>query len=754
MKGGLRAALSRARARRGRTLLAGLGIAAAAAMVGTGVTLSYGLHTGFQRAAERADLPDVVARFQPATRRAVAGRVDGLANVEARSYRFELRGVGLRSTGGSSRKGSLQLVPSRGRRGYAIVDGRDLSGRPGEVVIERGVAREWHLKVGDSIGVGRIGELRIAGIAVGPDDVAFPLTATPRIYLSQDLVNREFLRRGKSVNLVMLWARDRDRLNSLLVQARTQSFGLENLRFVTRDGVRALIDQAAGVVIALLIGFSLIALVAAGVMLGASARTDVQRRLTGIGVMRAVGVTRTGVAGRFALDALLIALPAAAVGLAVGTLVAASPSASLLEILNELPPGATLLGPLLACLVVIVALVVLATVAPAWRASGRLPAQLLRGPELRHAKRPGRTPSGPFGLGLRLAHARRGRTVATAVVVAAATAVVLLMLALASFLDGLQNDPATVGKRYSLTAALPASSTRDVAALPGVFAAAPRYEEDALDSFDLGQRMKVVAFPGDHTTFESPPLAEGRRLHSSSEAEVGLGLAQALGLSPGSPLVVQLASGGEARFRVVGVVRTIEQDGRVAYVRPQRLLAAEPRATPKIAIRLDQGAKASSLTAALTRLGAQPQAVGAATTDNSAFLAVLAGVLRVVALVNGLICLYVLAQALALTAIERRSTIAVLRSSGAGRQTVTLVLLGTAVVVIAIAAPVGVLVQRLVLGPAVAKLAAGYASLPLGAGTLSVVGVIAGLMIVAALAAVWVARSVEHEPIAAGLRDQ
>ncbi len=749
----LRAALQRLTARRGRTLLAGLGIAAAATMVGTAVTLSYGLQTGFDRAADRSDLADVVARFQPATRRAVEDRVGGLANVESRSYRFELRDVGLRTAGGSSRKGALQLVPSRGRRGYALVDGRDLSGRPGEVVIERGVARAWKLGLGDSVDVRPIGELKIVGIAVGPDDVAFPLTSTPRIYLSQDLANPEFLRRGKSVNLVMLWARDRDRLDSLLVQARNQSFGLENLRFVTRDGVRALIDQAAGIVIALLIAFSLIALIAAGVMLGASARTDVQRRLAGIGVMRAVGVSRGGVAGRFALDALLVALPATAIGLAAGALLASGPSGRLLEILNELAPGAALVGPLLACFAAIVALVVMATTVPAWRASGRMPAQLLRGPELRHASGGGRTPSGPFGLGVRLALARRGRTVATAAVVAAATAVVLLMLALATFLEGLQNDPGTVGKRYSLTAALPASATPEVAALPGVRAAAPRYEEDALDSFDLGQRMKVVAFPGDHTTFESPPLAQGRRVRSSSEAEVGLGLAQALGLRPGSLLQVQLASGGEARFRVVGVVRTVEQDGRVAYVRPKRLLDADPRAHPKIAIRLEDGVKASSLTPALLELGARPQPVGAATTDSRAFLAVLAGVLRLVALVNGLICLYVLAQALALTAIERRSTIAVLRAAGAGRRTVALVLLGTAAVVIAVAAPVGALVQRLAFGPGVAKLAAGYASLPLGAGAVSVAGVAAGLALVATLAAAWVARRVEREPIAAGLRD-
>jgi ABC-type antimicrobial peptide transport system permease subunit len=752
MSGALREAAARLRARRGRTLVAAAGIAAAAAMVGTAVTLSYGLQTGFDRATERADLPDVVARFQPQTESNVDRRVRGLANVEARSYRFELTKVGLSSAGGSSRKGVLQLVP-RGRRGYAVVEGRDLSGRPGELVVERGVAREWGVSVGDPIEVRRIGRLRVVGIAVGPDDVAFPLTSTPRVYVARELAPREFLERGRSVNLVALWAHDPSRLDTLLVQARSASFGLENLRFVTRGGVRALIDQAAGIVIALLIAFSLVALAAAGVMLAASARTEVQRGLSGIGVMRAVGVSRGGVAGRYALDAVLVAGPAAAVGLMAGSLAAAGPSGRLLEILNELAPGKALALPLAACLVAIVTLVVTATATPAWTAAGRAPARLLRGGELGRAPRRARTPGGPFGLGLRLALARRTRTLAAAAVVASSAAVVLLMLALASFLGGLRDDPGTVGKRFSLTAALPASRTEQVRALPGVRAAAPRYELDALSSFDLGQRLKLVAFPGDHTTFEAPPLAEGRRLAADDEAEVGLGLAEATGARPGTTLAVQLADGGEARFRVVGVVRTIEQDGRVAYVRPRRVLAAVPGAEPKIAIRLDKGVAPAGLAGGLRRLGAAPERVGGATPGNGAFLGVLAGVLQVVAGVNGLICLYVLVQALALTAVERRGTIAVLRAAGAPLRTVALVLLGAASVVVALAAPAAVAVERLALGPAVAQLAAGYASLPLGAAPGQVLAVVAGLVLVAMGAALWVARRTEREPIVTALRE-
>ncbi|CAA9518204.1 MAG: hypothetical protein AVDCRST_MAG69-2899, partial [uncultured Solirubrobacteraceae bacterium] len=60
----LRAALAGIHARRGRSALAALGVAAAAVVVGAAVTLGYGLSTGFERAAAEADLPSVLARFE------------------------------------------------------------------------------------------------------------------------------------------------------------------------------------------------------------------------------------------------------------------------------------------------------------------------------------------------------------------------------------------------------------------------------------------------------------------------------------------------------------------------------------------------------------------------------------------------------------------------------------------------------------------------------------------------------------------
>lgn len=746
-------ALARLKARRRLTLIAAVGIVAASIMVGTAATIAFGLNTGFERAAERADLPDVIARFDSRSRSEVASRVDRLANVESVTYRREVLGIGFRANGHQTRHTALQIVRGT-RRGYEIAAGHDLTGAPREVVIERGLAQDWGLGVGDKLDLERIGDLRIVGISVSPDDVAFPLNSRPRAYISQRWVKR-YEPDPHEVNMVLIWARDPSRLDSLLVSARTVSFGLNGLTFSTRDGVQALIDESAGLIIALLVAFSLVAVGAAGVMLGATARADVQRRLQSIGIMRAVGVTRPGVVARYGIDATLVALPSATVGLAIGALAARGPSGRLIEILNEDPPGAALFGPLALCLVALVTFVVAATLWPAWRAAGRTPAQMLRGAEVRTARRRSRTSGGPFGLGLRLAIGRPVRTLATAIVVGAAIAVVLLMLALASFLRDLESDPGTLDKRYELTARTGPSDVPRIEALPGVADASARYESDSVSSFALGQPATVVAFGGDHTQFEAPQLAEGRRIESDGEAEVGVGLADALGLEPGATLALQLQSGREARFEVVGLVRAIDREGRVAYVRPRRLLAADPGIDSTVAVKLDDGADSGTVTRELDDIGIDTRSSsGSSATNSQAFLGVLAKVLIVVAVVNILICLYALVQALTVTAAERRQTIAVLRSSGARRATVTLVMLGAATAVVVLAVPAGILLQRLLLGPLVADMAAGYANLPLGANAAEMSLTALGIGAITVAAAALVARRAESEPIAAALRGE
>ncbi|HEV2815036.1 MAG TPA: ABC transporter permease, partial [Solirubrobacteraceae bacterium] len=334
---------------RGRTLLAAAIVLAASLVCGTALTAAVSLSGGFERAAERADLPDLIVRFRGRPRAEVEERLGALPNVETVQYRTEFNDVLLSGGDGSTDKGAVHFV-GPGRRGYAVVDGRDLRS-PGEVVVEAGVAREWGLAVGDEVEIGRGRDLRVVGIGLSPDNVAFPLARAARVYVSRDSFP------GLRVDVALAWLADSSRADVTLAQARAVSFGLDDLRFVTRDGVRVLIGQAAGIVIALLVAFSLVAVATAGIMLGASARSEVARRLRSIGVQRAVGFSRRAVVRDQAARGALIAAPAAALGVAIGALAMRGAAERLLAALNEIGPGAALVWWLLAAWLGIVALV-------------------------------------------------------------------------------------------------------------------------------------------------------------------------------------------------------------------------------------------------------------------------------------------------------------------------------------------------------------------------------------------------------------
>ena len=734
------------RTRRRRSLLTGLGIALAAAMLVAALVVSDSLGFGFDRAARASDLPDIIVRFDPENPGRVGQRIAALPDLATYTLRQEATNVGLDGGKDSAGNGVVEVV-GPGRRGYAIVAGRNLSSRPDEVVVERGLASAWGIKLGGLLDVEGLGPLHVVGLSQSPDNVSYPL-ATPRVYISRADLGSPL---NQNVNLADIWLRDPRNLNEVLVQARATSYGLHGLRFVTRSGVRVLLDQAAGIVIDLLVALSVIALATASVMLAASARAEVQRRLAAIGVRRAVGASRAHLAGTQAFEALFVAAPAATIGAIGGALATYGPTGRLLVLLNEPAPGTALLPALVAAWLASVAIPVIAAAWPAWRAAGRPPVALLRGAELTRGS--GRLPTpgaGLTALGARLVGARRTRLIATVAALGFSTGFVLLLLALASALSSLETDPQALGKRYQLTADLPPSAIAHVRSIPGVQAVAPRYEEEAVDSYSLGETIDVVAYPGNHTVFEAPPLVSGTRLKGTHEAEVGLGLAQALGLSSGSTLAIELASGAELRLRVAGVVSSLEHDGRVAYVPAAALLAANPSAAQdeQLAVVVRPGTNVAAVSAAI---GSPAAPATGAIGRGVPLVAVLRSILRAVAIVDGLVCLYALIQACALTVQERRRTVSVLRAFGAGGAAVRRLLAGAVIALVAPAAVLGILLERLVLGPALSRLAASYVTLPLGASALEIAAVLAGLLLAGAVAVVWVALQTTRESVIAGM---
>jgi cell division protein FtsX len=742
--------------RRRRAVLSALGITVAAAMLSAALVLADSLGGGFNRAARAADLPDVIVRFDPVSYARVASRIHALPDIAAFSTRLEVTDVGINAGAHHNTQASAEVVGD-GRRGYAIVAGRNVSGRFGEVVIERGVAEAWGVSLGGILHVSGLGPLRVVGFAEAPDDVGYPL-GVPRFYLSRAALEAHFGREvNPQVSVAELWLRNPQYLNRVLVQARVTSFGLRGLRVITRSGVRVLLDQAAGIVIDLLVALSVFALATATVVLGASARAEVQRQLPAIGINRALGAPRGYVVAQQIREAAITAVPAATVGILAGALATIGPSDRLLVLLNEPPAGSALLPPLIGGWALSIVIPLLAVGWPAFRAAGQSPMALLQGAGLRATRREraghlgGAGQAGLATLGARLVSARRGRLAVTVATLGISAGFVLLLLALASALSALETDPGALGKRYQLTATLPAAAVRQVRAILGVEAASPRYELTAADSFALGETLDVIAYPGDHTRFEAPPLTAGRRLAGAREAEVGAGLANALGLSPGSTLAIALPSGRELRLRVAGIVSSLDDDGRVAYVPAAALLGADPGAPEALAIRLSPGTDPTPVNRALRALGAVPAAATGATGRGVPLVKTLRAILEAVAVIDGLVCLYALAQTCTLTVQERRRTIAVLRATGAGSAAIRRLLTGVVLVLVLPAAVLGVLLERILLGPSLSHLAENYATLELNAGSTQIATVLVGLLLTGAAAVLVVTRRTTRETVVEGL---
>lgn len=753
-------AWARARAHRGRQLLALLGVIAAAAMVGASVTIAATLSGGFDRTAQRAGLPDVLATFAPLQRGRVAHVVSQLANVRSASYVLQEPGVHVNS--GNDYEGHAKLFGvGPGRHGYAVVAGHDIDG-PGQAVVEAGFARAWRLHVGEQIGVqfDRGEELRIVGIAVPPDTVAFPLTNGPRVYADYEDARRIDGAAPGVVNGVDLWLADPRLIDVTLAQARSASFGVAGLQLVTRTGLKLLIGQAAGIVIAVVVAFSLIALLVACVMLSAAAAAEVQRRLTSIGLLRAIGVSARTVVAAAAVEATALALPAATLGVLVGWLAVQGSADRLLASLNELPPGSSLALLLVASILGLTLLVVAATCWPSWRATRRPPVEVLRGGDVGHnARRLPLPPAFPL-LGIRLVLARPARAAATIAVVGFAVSVVLAILAIATVLENLNKQPLSVGKRYQLLVDAPPSQLRKVTELPQVAAATPFYSLDVADSFALDEPFTLDAFGAPPPAYETPPLVSGHLAHSPDEAEVGVGLAEALGLHPGAVLAAQLPNGREVRYRVAGIVQALEDQGRIAYVETPHLLAAEPELGGQIAVKLRPGASAAAVTQALARTGAVTtssggiagQSVQGWASRSSGFIGILVALLRTVAVLDVCVCLYAVGQALALTSQERRRTLAVVRAQGAGRLHLFAVFGVASAFLVALAWGLAALLERWAVAPGVAHLAASYVVLALSAGGQLLALTLAGLLLGAALVSVVLVRSIARQPVVVGLR--
>ncbi len=754
-------ALSSLLARPSGALAAALGLLLAGGMVGAAVETGYALSTGFARAQRRAATPDVVAHFANVSAADVRARLTPIAGIRELSLRVVARplDLGIRRRDGVRRTGTAEVdgLPPAGRTGVAVLEGRGLSGHGGEALVERGLAVEWGVRPGDRIRLSDNGRRfvgTVVGIALEPDTVAYPLAGRPRVYITDRELRRVAAIPGDEVSEAGIVVADRTSLPSVLVQARVQSFGLTDVTYATRTGVRALVDEAGGLVGSLLVAFAIVAVGAAGATLTASANARVTRDLATIASLRAVGFPAWGLALSYGLESALLAIPAAALGVLGGGWLVSGPTERLLVQLNELAPPHPVGLPHVLAGAGLVLVSGLAAGVPALLAARRPIVDSLAGSTIA-SPRWGRSSGRPFLLGARLALARPVRLAGSVVAIGAAIATIFLMLGLARFLVAAANDPNSIGQRYSYLVDEDPGALAAVRATPGVAAAADRYETLGADAFDLGQPVRIVAFgTGAASVFAGRPLLEGRHVAADGEVEVGRGLSQALGLEPGGTLIADLSSGGELQLRVVGVVQELQSDGRVAYTTAPSLLAAAPGLAPQIAVRVAPDVGAATVEARLEEQGLAVFRPAGLVGSSTGFLHAVVALLRAVAVLDGFVCAALVVLGLLVLARERAVTIGVVRAvGGSGRQVASL-LAGAAALTIGGALAVGYAAERFALSPLLSRIVERYGALPLTPRSADASLVVVAAVLVSVACSVVVARRLARTTVVAAMRER
>ena len=625
------------------------------------------LSGGFERAAERADLPDLIVRFDEARARG-RRRAPRRAAEPRRPQRTGPRSRGCRSrpATGAAAAGRSQVV----ERGAPRLRDRRRAATSRGGATTRSSRPAWRASGASSSATtcssAAGGARPVVGVARSPDNVAFPLATVPRVYIAGRGRAARGSGRCRSTSR-SAWLRDR------APRGRDAHAGAGGVVRAARTcasspapASRCSSARPPGIVIALLVAFSVVALATAGVMLGASARSEVARRLPAIGVAaRGRLPARADRRRRRRARRRSSPRPPPRSGSRSGALAMRGPSERLLDALNEVGPGPR-------------PAVVAARRVGGDRRARRRRLGVARVARDRRRRSPrccaaaswpdvGRTrrrlrarrrAAASTALGARLATARRARWATTVAVLAAASATLVLLLALASLLTALRDDPGTVGKRYSLTANLDEAAVPEVRALDGVADAAPRWQVDG-----VGAPTRSASRCGSSRSRGATRRSRRRRSpRAGGAARAGRGRgrhragrrARAAARARRSPSRCRAAT--RCACGSAGVVRALENEGRTAYVASEALeptrRARRRRSSPCALERgADRAAVGRGLRRARRAADARRPRRRRATARSSACWR---RVLRVVALTVALVCLAVLAQALVLTVRERR----------------------------------------------------------------------------------------------------
>jgi putative ABC transport system permease protein len=472
-----------------------------------------------------------------------------------------------------------------------VTHGRWLEpGSDDEAVLDRGVAFDAGIEVGDTIEVsarGGTGELTVVGLVIPTSRAPFPVWDTARIFVTEDRLIE--LGGGSQAYFAGGFILDDPEaapqfVNSVLTEYR--EIGGRPWQLIRDDVVEE--NDAMFILMGV---FATFALGASLFIIANAITSQVQAQVRDVGLLKAVGFTPTQVATLLVGETLLLSSVAAGLGLAAGSLLAPLFLDRIRDWLGQTSTVAPGLAQIVFTLLGVAALAAVASAFPAWNAGRTATVQAIRGSRMGSRRGAGwvarlagalRLPRFAV-MGLKDLFTHPTRAWLTIAAVAVAAAAVVATLTIEGTGNNISNDPRIVGgEPFELELEpvlapgaageeeVPRITDEEIIALIGEEPAVESYLTRSWFPIDImNNRFGAYAVGGEYEEFDYPVM-DGRTMSPGDgddpfEVMVGFGLASELGLAIGDVerFTMRSPTTRSYEFEVVGVYVDNDNDGRI-----------------------------------------------------------------------------------------------------------------------------------------------------------------------------------------------
>lgn len=587
-----------------------------------------------------------------------------------------------------------------------VTEGRWLSGTGREIVLNRTLAREEDMRVGEQVQIpvgGQLVTLDIVGLAIDTIRGPYPSWETTVSWVSPDTL-RLFAPENEWDTRFFVRLRDPEASYAVTNVANAMypevgGFGTDDWHEVRDD-----VNEFNTIVVIMFSVFATTALAAVAFIIANTIAGRVLAQYRDIGVLKAIGFTPGQVTLVFLVQHLLLSVVAGLIGIGIGVLLAPLFLDETAAMLNTPAASAFNLAVAVVVLLGVLVIVSLFTLLPAWRGGQIAPVQAITtgfNPPQRRASALARLAGWarlPLVVvtGVKDVFARPGRAVLTIVALLMTVMTVVFALGMNAMIDKLVDNPALSGDAFDATVVAGAIRQDEAAR---IFAA-----HDEIVAYHARASTRATVVHGGETLsfqvrglggrYDAFPYAigEGRMIAAPGEAVVGIGLVNLLDLRIGDDLQVTI-NNQPLTLRIVGRVLDDEDQAELVFTTLDTLQAVDPSLQPnEYALLLQAGTDTAALKTALMQESGYEfgvDIVDAGAGDVAAFRAILLG-LSAVLLTIGLVNLLTTTL---LNVRERSRDYGIFKATGmTPRQVVTSVASGVsllALIAVAVGIPLG-----------------------------------------------------------------